>query len=556
MAQLTPASSFFDNTNPEPFDQIVVQSQKMVNNALWNMWALSDDDSPVRGVDVAVPGFGRISGSLSAPSVTLHVESTSPTLYFLVPFSSGTLQLGPDSSHSWKVDGWVFAFPVEVASNELAPGTDDYARYVKRMGISPGSFSLVELLIDISRANTWDKKHSSFSHDWETESPAVQQLLNQFVAGWLRMMAADDRTVIGVSIKAARPESVNHNAPTFVPTSCEYAVYPWLGSGALDKPSDGANENALCYLLMTDNATPPAIHKLPHSGNFVDATSNHQGTFCMDRAQFWERWLLPLLQEVNALTETYSTTPYVDANWDGSGCVGPRYYIGYNPEHTSSADEYFQFPDSSTYVRFAPGGQAINVSGQSDFQFKVYQTGAVSGPFKTEAHYTITTKWHLNFALGVVSDGGLQIARIEDPKGVPACTSTGHGYNEGIDAPWDDYIKSFSDTVNKHFTENLGFVLNRLQSALAEQHKLFLPASGTFLMRDALFNRRGDLIASLFYNGNQPPSYGGDLPDYFASLPDRLPLHEEVPRAVPQEPFGGPDFAIHRKAPVGAEPPA
>ncbi|KAB2569531.1 hypothetical protein DBV05_g11796 [Lasiodiplodia theobromae] len=588
-------ASFFDYTNPEPYHQLVVQSQKMINAAFWNMWMLADDQSPMHMLTVSVPGVGSIESKLGEPTIKLHVESNSPTLYYLVKCHSGTLKLvvGNDAPKSWDVSDWVFAFPVTVTNDTVPPGTQKYREYVDRMGVRPGDFSLAELFIDVSQATTWDRKNSYFKdEDWQNQSTDVQGRFEDFIRGWLQQMADGERTVIGVSIEAHRPDSINKNAPTFVPTSCDTAVYPWISPATSRDPSDGPDENALCLLLMTDNIPPPSPSGLPYSGTFVDATDNHQGTFCMNKAQFWDSWLLPLLQEINAMTEVYPAKPYVDANWDGSGVVGPRYYIGYNPDHRSSTDPYFQFSEgwggwnwssqrhessgeassdwgswwnhirvnesatSSSYIRFMPGGQAITISGRSDFHFDVLQTGVVSGPFKTEAHYTVTSNWHLNFALGVVSDGGLQIARIDDPSGTPACTSTGYGYDEGIDAPWEDYVRKFSEIINQYFENNLGAVLNSLQNALADQHKLFLPASGTFLMRDALFNTRGDLMVSLFYNGAEPPSTAPRRPGYLHGLPERLPLHKAVPRVPPHKPFEGPGFKFPRQAPAGEKPPA
>ncbi len=58
-----------------------------------------------------------------------------------------------------------------------------------------------------------------------------------------------------------------------------------------------------------------------------------------------------------------------------------------------------------------------------------------------------------------------------------------------------------SDDINEVFENHLGAVENNLVDALASQHKLFLPAGGTFLMKDANFNSRGDLVATLHYNG-------------------------------------------------------
>lgn len=111
------------------------------------------------------------------------------------------------------------------------------------------------------------------------------------------------------------------------------------------------------------------------------------------------------------------------------------------------------------------------------------------------------TSWYLNFALGVVSDGGLQIARVDDAN--PACTTTYTQTSVGVNwkGGWDTFAKDISERTNNFFKNHLGQMYNNLQEDLKKEHKLFLPAGGTFLMKGAVFNRRGDLMASLTYNG-------------------------------------------------------
>lgn len=117
--------------------------------------------------------------------------------------------------------------------------------------------------------------------------------------------------------------------------------------------------------------------------------------------------------------------------------------------------------------------------------------------------FTIWTSWHVNFTLGVVSDGGLQIVRIPDPDGTSACTVSGKSSTEGLNwnISWDDSIKQIENTIDTNLNQGIDVVANAIQDSLANQHKFFLPASGTFLMRDAEFNHRGDLMTTLFYNG-------------------------------------------------------
>ena len=112
-------------------------------------------------------------------------------------------------------------------------------------------------------------------------------------------------------------------------------------------------------------------------------------------------------------------------------------------------------------------------------------------------------------ALGVVSDGGLQISRVADPKGVDAITVVGVSSSSGIDweTPWDNYEDAIRNSMNNYFQSQLSNAENNLIYGLANQNKLFLPGSGTFLMNGAEMNARGDLIAGIHYNGYVTPSF-------------------------------------------------
>jgi hypothetical protein len=102
-----------------------------------------------------------------------------------------------------------------------------------------------------------------------------------------------------------------------------------------------------------------------------------------------------------------------------------------------------------------------------------------------------------------VNDGGLQITRMDDPAGVESVTTTYSFESDKLawEYPFKDFAKAISDTLKSWFDNKLAWLTNDLISALQHHHKLYLPASGVFLIQDAKFNKRGDLLAGLHYNG-------------------------------------------------------
>lgn len=110
---------FVELTDPTPYHQLIIQSQKMINDAFFNMWTIADADSALHKLNINVDKVGTLEGDLDPPVISLNVTSSDPQLYFLVTFTSDTTgQLTLDTSttttKSWDVKGWVFSFSVNI----------------------------------------------------------------------------------------------------------------------------------------------------------------------------------------------------------------------------------------------------------------------------------------------------------------------------------------------------------------------------------------------------------------------------------------------------------
>lgn len=170
--------------------------------------------------------------------------------------------------------------------------------------------------------------------------------------------------------------------------------------------------------------------------------------------------------------------------------------------------------------------------------------------------FSITLAWHIYIAIGVVSDGGLQVSRLPDISGVSAITVTGTSSSDGLDwdTPWPSYEEEIRRGMDTYFNSKLAQVENVLVDGLANQNKLFLPGSGTFLIQAAQLNARGDLIATLHYNGAPPPGGKREVPGYLKELPKR----KGQKPVAPHPPSGGwaiafPPAKIYPKDPGNKE---
>lgn len=70
----------------------------------------------------------------------------------------------------------------------------------------------------------------------------------------------------------------------------------------------------------------------------------------MNNAQFWEGWLLPLIQVINRASQIQPTTPVLEPYTDGGATVGLRYVPGTCTAHPNSDDAYYNFTRGSDNV--------------------------------------------------------------------------------------------------------------------------------------------------------------------------------------------------------------
>ncbi|KAF3200180.1 hypothetical protein TWF191_002816 [Orbilia oligospora] len=527
------------DTDPSPYDQIFLVTQDTINKTFKNMWALADQSSPL--VKFNYKSHGQyLTGDPDAPEIELSIYGqNSVQLYYHLKFLTGQMELyidpNSDDTKDFSLVGWDIVFPVVIGSETYKPGDpgyDEHAAKFSKDGFPNGTFSIAKLFLaasSISGGATFDAKRSSFGGlDWDNQPGELKENFGMFISKWINTMSDKKENILGYSIVGNDPSQINGAAPTFVPTSIDHYNYPWVEPGySSTSGQDGLDQNAFCYLTMADFRKPPEIAGLTYSGPFVN--KDNGATFCMNSNIFWDTWLLPLLQELNMQTLVYPETPYLKfAN------------------------------DSGTTLTFDEGGQKISVVGKNQFHFEFHDEASWGGG---SGGFTATTDWHLNFALGAVNDGGLQITRIPDPDGVPASTTTGTQFIYGFyhEENFVNYCKGVDDALSYYFDNNISTVTNSLISALQNQNQLVLPGNGVFLMEDARFNKRGDLLVDLHYNGAPaPPSphqpnkehnlYAGFvenpnggvpenqkwLPEKWAKLPARATLSPVKPKELSQ----------------------
>ena len=102
--------------------------------------------------------------------------------------------------------------------------------------------------------------------------------------------------------------------------------------------------------------------------------------------------------------------------------------------------------------------------------------------------------------MSAVVDGGIEFAKVPESDDFSTTASKPEGslkWETGVQAAVESVRKRMATTLKDAFSN----IEDNLLHALANQQQLFLPAKGTFLMKNPKFNKRGDLIVDLEYNG-------------------------------------------------------
>ncbi|KAK3319975.1 hypothetical protein B0T19DRAFT_468045 [Cercophora scortea] len=551
------ATSQVNDTNPKEYDQVILASQATINAQLKNMWALADEKSNIRTFTVSNLA-GSIDGAkLEAPEISLNIVDRTKPIYYYLKFMSGTLKVSKNSKQrpdnttaDFNVAGWSVCFPAQISRVMVEKDGDEFKNHSAKTGLDSGSvFSLAKFFLDATTSTLYIASLSKFGDiDWAKQPDVVRKNFKTFMSQWMIDMAEDQQTVLGYSVVAADGASVNAHAPSFPPTAVDHCNYPWRDPSnsanlkTVKNDKDSLPENGFCYLITTQSKVPPDAQYLAYSGTFVNQT--HGAVFCMNRAQFWGDWLLTadLLRKLARGTEMIPTAPYIKdvssdyPDEDAVVEVAPRFVFGKNPDHPSEDGSYFAFIDhgsewtwtgnllsksesvyvpsngktssleetarSSVKATFVAGGQRIIITGSNWFIMRYSKNTGEHSTAKVE------TAWHLTFALAAVNDGGLQITRVPDPARTENVKTTVTSENNGVNwsYPWDKFAGIISSTLRGWFDSSLAWLTNGLINALKGHHRLFLPASGVFLMQDPRFNKRGDLLVGLHYDGAEPPA--------------------------------------------------
>lgn len=116
-------NSLISKCSPAPYDQVIFLSQKTINDAFANMWALADPTSPIRSIDITTRDQETIKGKLKPPTVIINVVDADTMIYFQWNFESGSMTLfttdnpNDPTTKTFDVSNWTVAFSTKLSKH-------------------------------------------------------------------------------------------------------------------------------------------------------------------------------------------------------------------------------------------------------------------------------------------------------------------------------------------------------------------------------------------------------------------------------------------------------
>ncbi|KAL4746465.1 hypothetical protein BDW72DRAFT_210416 [Aspergillus terricola var. indicus] len=517
-------NSYVLDTSPKPYDQLIVLSQKIINQGFKNMWKIAQEDPESYLNHFHFPLHGEdLEADVGIPSVQLHVESKEPMLYFRLALTKGTLKVYESMTSedllTFDIKDWILTFNVVVNQKQLSKDSDEYKQFKKRAGLSESNFSLAQLFVDASSSTRLNEDLTSLGDITLSDLSADQRgSVVLFITRWITNMSERGESILGFA--AQRDDSSGSER-----------------SEGTNSNKDGQDANALSYLLTSDFKAPPAEGAIPYTGPWVDAESR-LGTFCMSRDLLWP-WMLPVLKQVVLAMTPVPDKPY--AAWTGTPEdmpyeTGYRYHVGESspdgadyqwnvdqvdparwnitatrketsataympgrPSDNMTAYEAVDYVEAS--VVYEIGMERLNVKGSSVFNYHLYHDRTDYDP--TSFTTVDWINWSITLDMASIEEGGL--IWISDQNDIYLDVR----HNEDGDMKMGKTAEELASSIAEGLQNSLALALERetetLVEALANANRLCLPGAGSFFMKDPIFNENGDLLVKLEYDGADPP---------------------------------------------------
>ncbi|GAQ10131.1 hypothetical protein ALT_7452 [Aspergillus lentulus] len=558
-------------TNPSPYDQVIIMSQRFINASFARMWQEAPYNDPLKRFERTGPRTqDMINVTFEPPQIFIPAPDRNypGQVYLRMKVLRGDIYLYSNSTNAfpdhYDMDGWDLYFKMRIRNKDSDRHDPKYTAYQNLSGFKNAIFDLTQLYMGLSDPSNpneaFDSRKSTYAASNLT--PDAKKNLQTVMADWLRSARLENPrcNLLGYVFRSQQAQTLGGAESSLVPKIIDYNVYPWRGPDGSHGERDGIDENALCILITTGSHQPPYPPGINYSGPFVERGA----TLCINANCFWEDWILRDIQVVARDTEIIADKPpfsLTNSKWT----IGVKYHLGskaspgsfhfarqVNNGRTSWAwqgklhkvrsntvnmelggGKYFPFvldETSQSWITIEPNSgdeHTFSIKGRHVF----YHALLWKKDVKLSQWVKLIADWHIKFNLQATDDGGVEIAaQLRDRSWLTIQTKKGTiiRTNQG-------YLRNHAATMEKELRKRLeravSQISRKLNQAFQVQHKFIMPSSGVFAMRYPKFNNRGDLLVELEYlNFNAPNSKAVDptqhVVDDSKTEFDHFPFHK------------------------------
>ncbi|KAF1836045.1 hypothetical protein BDW02DRAFT_256150 [Decorospora gaudefroyi] len=519
-------------------------TQKLLNNRLKYLWA---SEPKMQVIDVDLSNGDAIHSFLLPPQLHLETESNRPgAAVFYINFDYGgivVLKEGPSVTKDLRpehqkvsTDGWVLAFDVDIALEEIDKNLEEYDQVKKKLG-SAADFRISRLVADLETADIMNPRMDLSSLPGLDVGSKLMKRFQILLANWRDEATANGLGLMGWSA-TANPNTSDLPA-SFAPTDQQLQTYPYMAPGQTT-PKAGlgpqGDYNMLLYLNMADGAAFPRDRFLDYGGNFCTPFSpvkapkppEIHATLCIGRDVFFNSFILPQLTLLNRAAWIKAKNPELEyksggmvVHWKkelGKGTTHDSYFSDWKPvsgkdwmgwEWTKGSRGYSRrqkFPlgeikgemitKTMNRVRVHPKGNIIIVDHISVVRLYTYHKRAV----KREGRVQVSRSGTIHISIESVEDGQNMTMCFPTPDNLFTSTIDKFDTNFiGKRGTIEREAKSWLNNMKGSRDFNDGVA--NIQKALQKVGAFVVPTGGTLFLRDALFNDECDLMLKAFYNG-------------------------------------------------------
>ncbi|CAN9209250.1 hypothetical protein J4E82_008804 [Alternaria postmessia] len=534
----TAAPKRYSDTNIQTVHQVIAISEDSLNSVLATRFDISlkrKKDKRLRDFHHAIPDNGEMIATLGVPRIQMSVPEAPESVYFYLNLKNGFFEYwtgtGPRAEKKKQdVTGWSIAFKTSFSLAKLAAVPEEIAEKITIL--HPGSYSASQILLSFSAAATAELIWSASKCPGMTENSSLkvksQNMFEEYMKTYIGHLATGPYSVLGYAINVDDKSALEKlAAPSFPATKVKCSTQDYVPQTDQFKkffPQRGGLD-ALIFEEMTGISDFPDLPYYPSkAGNWIVGGVN--ASLTMSKKIFWEDYLLEKLKYLNMQCITVANDSwYWVRQWKDLKMTGNDWILDKDSKPTSapwvsgdsgatfnwttknlnSENSLFggQWRDNwdttiANAMQWDEAKSTVNIS-VSIAQNRDHWNGGHGGGTDSLSGGKTKIAWKMTVDLSTIKDGELDVA-------VTTTTPELSYIYDSTSLAWDWLFggsgkASFENAAKNTMTQGIDTtnIASDLKTSLAGQSKFVFPGAGDFFMKDAKFNKRGDLLINLSF---------------------------------------------------------